>query len=90
MRYSLEFVARIHLIENDDYNNVIKEIKILKQIKHKNVIQLYEVIETKENLYIIMEFAEGGDFFDLIEEKTKFSESEALVYFHQIINAINC
>ena len=38
----------------------------MKQARHPNIIQLYEIIENSKRLYLIMEFGEGGDLFDLI------------------------
>ena len=43
-----------------------REIKILKMIRHPNIIQLYEIIETPKQLYLIMEYASGGELFDFI------------------------
>ena len=52
------------------------------QVNHPCVIALEDVIETKENLFIVLELAEGGELFDKIIEKTKFSESEAKLHFY--------
>ena len=53
-------------------------------IDHPCVIQLLDVIDTENNLYIILELADGGELFDKILEKVKFSEKEAKLYFfHQ-------
>lgn len=38
---------------------VNREIKILKKARHGNIIQLYEVLDTKNTIYLIMECAEG-------------------------------
>jgi len=45
---------------------VSREIHILKIVRHPNVVQLYEIIETQRKLYLIMEFASGGELFDYI------------------------
>ena len=41
---------------------ITREIKILKKVRHPNVIQLYEIIETEKELYMIMEFCNGRDW----------------------------
>ena len=58
-------------------NRIVREIKILKSVRHPNVIQLYEIIETENQLYLIMEFAEGGELFDLIVDRNKLREELA-------------
>ena len=44
------------------------EIQIFKSICHPNVVEMYDVFETKENMYILMERVEGGELFDHIKE----------------------
>jgi len=67
---------------------VSREIKILKMIRHPNIIQLYEIIETPKQLYLIMEYASGGELFDYIVENTRLPEKEACKFFQQIISGI--
>lgn len=50
----------------NDVERVAREIHILKMIRHPNIIQLYEIIETPKQLYLIMEYANGGELFDYI------------------------
>ena len=40
-------------------------------IRHPNIIQLYEIIETPKQLYLIMEYANGGELFDYIVKHGK-------------------
>ena len=69
--------------------NVKKEISILKKLIHKNIIQLYEVMESKNNLYIVMEYCENKELFDYIVKKGKLSEEESCIIFQQIINGVH-
>jgi 5'-AMP-activated protein kinase, catalytic alpha subunit len=43
-----------------DVERVSREIHILKLIRHPNIIQLYEIIETPKHLFLVMEFMEKG------------------------------
>ena len=52
--------------EKKDVERISREIKILKQLHHPNVVQIYEIIETEQDLYLVMEFVQGGELFDLI------------------------
>ena len=54
-------------------------------MRHPNVIQLYEIIETENQLYLIMEFAEGGELFDLIVDRHRLREELACKYFRSLI-----
>ena len=47
-------------------DKIKREIEFSKFFRHPNIIHLYEVIETKNEIILIMEYASGGELFDLI------------------------
>lgn len=51
-----------------------KEIAILKDLKHPNIVQLYDYHETSSEIYLIMEFCNGGDLADYLHDKKTLSE----------------
>ena len=65
-----------------DRGRVKREIKILKEVKHENIIQLFEIIETSFAIYMIMEYAEGGELFDYIVNKGRLTEKEAAFFYY--------
>ena len=65
-----------------------KEIEILKLVKHKNIVRLYEVMETPQKIYLVMELCENGELFDYILEHQNLDEKKALKIFQEIINGI--
>ena len=75
-------------IEGCDIQKIRKEINILKRLRHKNVIQLYEIMESKTNLYLVMEYCEGKELFDYIVRNKYLSEKEACRFFQQIIDGV--
>ena len=46
-----------------------REIVVMKLIDHPNIMRLYDVWETSGELYLILEYIEGGELFDYIAEK---------------------
>ena len=71
----------IHAIE--------REIVIMKLIDHPNIMRLYDVWETSTELYLILEYVEGGELFDYLCNRSKLSTPEALGYFQQIMVAVD-
>ena len=72
----------------EDYELVRQEISILKIVKHKYIVRLYEILQTPQHIYIVMEYCEGKDLMDFILSKKHLSEVESLKYFQQLINAL--
>lgn len=66
----------------------MREIHILKIVRHPNIVQLYEIIETSKQLFLIMEYASGGELFEYIVKKRRLQDSEACRFFHQILAGI--
>ena len=71
-----------------DIQRLKKEIKILKSIRHKNIIQLFDIMESKTNLYFVLEYCKGGELFDYIVKNKRLKEGEACKFFQQIINGV--
>jgi len=72
-----------------DVERINREIKILKQVHHPNVVQLYEIIETEKELYLIMEYVYGGELFDYIVSHQRLKEKVASKLFQEMVAALN-
>ena len=87
---AVKVLDKLQLMENpEDFERIEREIQILKLVKHKNIIKLYEVVETPQKIYIVMELCEEGELFDYIVSKGRLNENEACVFFQEIVNAID-
>lgn len=71
-----------------DVNKIQKEINILKKLRHKNLIQLYEIMESKTNLFLIMEYCPKGELFDYIVKRKKLTEYTACKFFQHLIDGV--
>jgi len=69
-------------------SSVLNKMKILQLVRHPCLINLEGVIDNANFLYIVLQFAQGGEVFDKIINKTKLNEDETVLYLYQIISAI--
>lgn len=53
--------------------SLINEIHIMKKVKHKNIMELKEIHESKNSIYLVLELLEGGELFSYISSKKKLS-----------------
>ena len=73
--------------ELDDLLLITKQIETLKILKHRNIITLYEIYESRKYLYLITEYCQGKNLIEKLMRKKRFSEEEALVIFFQLLDA---
>ena len=64
------------------------EVNILKRVRHANVIQLYEMYEIDNKIYLVMELVTGGELFDEIVGRGTFHERDAAKVVQKILHAI--
>lgn len=65
------------------------EIKVLRRLKHPNIVQLLETYEDKNKVYLVMELVTGGELFDRIVEKGSYTEKDASDLIRQILEAVD-
>ncbi|XP_069328180.1 MAP/microtubule affinity-regulating kinase 4-like [Eulemur rufifrons] len=65
-----------------------REIKIMTMLHHPHIVQLYEVINSGTNIYLIMEYARHGDVYDYLLEVGRMYEDEAREKFRQVVSAV--
>ncbi|XP_028319807.1 serine/threonine-protein kinase SIK2 isoform X4 [Gouania willdenowi] len=67
---------------------VYREVQIMKMLDHPHIIKLYQVMETKNMLYLVTEYAKNGEIFDYLAKHGRLSELEARRKFWQILSAV--
>ncbi|KNZ48839.1 CAMK/CAMKL/GIN4 protein kinase [Puccinia sorghi] len=78
-----------HLVPNSRMSINQAEIVIMKLIDHPNVMKLYDVYDNLHEIFLVMEYVEGGELFEFLVSRGRLSEDEALNYFQQIIRGVD-
>lgn len=87
-KVAVKILEKERIVDVADVERVAREIHILKLVQHPHIIQLYEIIETPRQLYLIMEYCPGGELFDHIVASGRVREREACRFFHQIMAGV--
>ena len=85
---AIKILEKSKIVEKDDLERIIREMSIITELDHINVIKVYEMYESTDNFLIIMEYCEGGELFNYIVENQRLSEEETAFFFYQLINGI--
>ncbi len=87
-KVAIKILDKKKILEETDKTRLEREIKIMKIIRHPNIVHLYNVIQTNQFIYLIMEYISGKELFDYIIKKGKLKEKEACKFYQQIISGI--
>ncbi|XP_078416565.1 serine/threonine-protein kinase SIK1 isoform X2 [Cetorhinus maximus] len=86
-RVAIKIIDKTRL-DPGNLEKIYREVQIMKLLNHPHIIKLYQVMETKDMLYIVTEFAQNGEMFDYLSTNGPLSESEARAKFWQILMAV--
>jgi serine/threonine protein kinase len=87
-KVAVKILEKDKIKDSSDIERVSREIKILKQVNHPHIIKLFEIIETPKQLYLIMEYASGGELFDYIVARSRLKESQACIFLQQLLAGV--
>ena len=87
-KVAVKMLYKEKILEESDKKRLEREIKILKILRHRNIVHLYNVIQTSSTIYLVMEYIKGKELFEIIVHKKRLTELEALRYFQQLISGI--
>uniref|UniRef100_A0A672RZ29 non-specific serine/threonine protein kinase n=1 Tax=Sinocyclocheilus grahami TaxID=75366 RepID=A0A672RZ29_SINGR len=76
-------------LNSTNLEKIYREVQIMKLLNHPHIIKLYQVMETKDMLYIVTEYAKNGEMFDYLTSNGRMSENEARKKFWQILTAVD-
>lgn len=68
---------------------LVREIEMWKRLKHPNIVQLYEVLNSESKIYMIMERPINGEIFDYLMNQTRLAEEEVWRLFRQLVAAVD-
>ncbi|GEQ66457.1 hypothetical protein JCM33374_g120 [Metschnikowia sp. JCM 33374] len=68
--------------------NIVREIYYHKQLRHRNIVKLYEVIKTETQLWMVLEYCEGSELYYHIYEQRHLDVTSSKNLFYQIVEAI--
>lgn len=89
MQRAMKIIKKESLQLQDDDRTFLKEIEILIETDHPNIIKIFEYYQDNVNYYLITEYVSGGELYDSIANWKNFSEEKAGYLMYQILSAVN-
>lgn len=85
---AIKQIHKRYLRTEDSRKAVDREVEIHLRLRHRNIVRLYEIYETTDFLYLVMEKANHGNLKDLLQVKRRLPEAEAVKIAQQIVRAV--
>ncbi|XP_022251602.1 probable serine/threonine-protein kinase HSL1, partial [Limulus polyphemus] len=85
---AIKTIKKSKIDNEQDLIRIRREIQVMSSIQHPHIIHIYEVFENTEKIVLVMQYASGGELYDLLSEKKVFSDTAARRLFRQIAAAV--
>ncbi|KAM4628060.1 serine/threonine-protein kinase SIK3 homolog isoform 2-T2 [Polymixia lowei] len=76
-------------LDDENLKKIFREVQIMKMLRHPHIIRLYQVMETERMIYLVTEYASGGEIFDHLVAHGRMAEKDARKKFKQIVAAVH-
>lgn len=86
--YAIKIMEKTHIEEHGLTLQVRREIAVMKAMRHPNIVNLHEVLNSTKKLYMVMDLVTGGELFDAVAAVGRLPEAVARSYFQQLIDGI--
>lgn len=87
-RYAVKIIARRSVRSEISLETFIKEVEVLKELDHPNIMKTHEYFKDDEYFYLVGDLYSGGELFDEIVRRTKFTEKQSILMMRQILSGI--
>ncbi|XP_053568995.1 death-associated protein kinase 3-like [Bombina bombina] len=92
VEYAAKFIKKRRLSSSRrgvSREEIEREVDILREIQHPNIITLHDVFENRTDVVLILELVSGGELFDFLAQKESLSEEEATMFLKQILDGVH-
>lgn len=92
LEYAAKFIKKRRLSSSRrgvSREEIEREVDILREIQHPNIITLHDIFENKTDVVLILELVSGGELFDFLAEKESLTEEEATQFLKQILDGVH-
>eukprot|EP00045_Choanoeca_perplexa_P011417 m.121038 g.121038 ORF g.121038 m.121038 type:complete len:601 (-) comp15626_c0_seq3:152-1954(-) len=88
-KVAVKMISKSTLAKKNELYRAANEIASLQLLKHQNIIGLYQVLESRSRVFLVMEYAKGGELFDYICAAGRIQdENKARGFFRQMVRGL--
>ncbi|RGB43841.1 kinase-like domain-containing protein [Rhizophagus diaphanus] len=85
---AIKILSKQEVKENEMVNQLKYEVEIQSHLRHGNILRLYGYFRDKHYVYLVLEYAEKGELYMLLQRDSPFTEHKAASYIFQMADAL--
>ena len=82
-------IFKKNILEEDEEQRLMKEVEIMQDLKHKNIINFHDFYDEESSYYLVIEKMDGGDLLERLEIVTAFKEKRACQILKDVVDAVD-
>lgn len=86
--FALKVLHKQQLVRHRVEHQLRREVEIQAHLRHVNILRLFNTFYDETRIFLMLELAPGGELYDLLNERGRFSETRAAWYFRQMVDAL--
>ncbi|KAI8800985.1 kinase-like domain-containing protein [Cladochytrium replicatum] len=87
-KVAVKIIEKANVKTAKQRNSVQREVRLMRLLHHPHIVDVMDILENDTHIFMIMEYAHGGELFDYIVNRGKLSEKESRHFFRQILSAV--
>ncbi|ORY11917.1 kinase-like domain-containing protein [Clohesyomyces aquaticus] len=87
--YAVKVLKKAQVVKMKQVEHTNDERRMLQQVKHPFLITLWGTFQDSKNLYMVMDFVEGGELFSLLRKSQRFPNPVAKFYAAEVTLALD-
>lgn len=88
--YAMKIIRKSHVVERSEISHTLAERNVLVKINNPFIVGLKFSFQTKEKLYLVLAFVNGGELFYHLQKDGSFSEDRSRFYISELLCALEC
>ncbi|ORY38812.1 Pkinase-domain-containing protein [Rhizoclosmatium globosum] len=88
--YAMKILKKASIVERDEVQHTLAERNVLAKVSHPFIVNIKFSFQTKDKLYLVLAFVNGGELFHHLQMEGRFEESRARMYAAELLSALEC
>lgn len=86
--YALKTIRKAHIVSRSEVTHTLAERTVLAQVNNPFIVPLKFSFQSKEKLYLVLAFVNGGELFHHLQREGKFNEERSRFYAAELLVAL--